>query len=285
MTAQDEASKIEGYLTATWAALEAKGATIPPEKNTTNLGAAVRSLPTGGGGGGGDFPQPDLSKLLDKGQLDNLQAIVAAGQATKYLKLGDQLLVKYGSYTMPFEIVGFDDAIVGNRTIKSINLLAYFTSDKTTVWASNTSAKYSESELRSYLIGDYQKTLDQDFVACLADTKSYFWSADYTTSFVDDKLFAPSASQLGISTPYNATFQNNTEGPTFLKFRNSTDEMRTRRAVNMTGTARGYWTRTRYSGTTKECIVVTSSGAPSSQSANLSSNGYVVSACNFVGKE
>lgn len=44
----DEASKIEGYLTAAWEALEAKGATIPAERNTVNLADAVRSLSGGG---------------------------------------------------------------------------------------------------------------------------------------------------------------------------------------------------------------------------------------------
>lgn len=41
---QDELTKIEQYLADAWAALEEKGATMPTEKNTANLGAAIRSL-------------------------------------------------------------------------------------------------------------------------------------------------------------------------------------------------------------------------------------------------
>lgn len=41
---QNELAKIEQYLTDAWSALETKGATMPGEKNTANLAAAIRSL-------------------------------------------------------------------------------------------------------------------------------------------------------------------------------------------------------------------------------------------------
>lgn len=47
--AQAELTKIEAYLTDAWDMLEMKGATMPADgnKNTANLPAAIRSIPTG----------------------------------------------------------------------------------------------------------------------------------------------------------------------------------------------------------------------------------------------
>ncbi len=230
-----------------------------------------------------DLFEPDLSQVPDAEQLANLKNIVAAGVASEYLTTGQTILVPYGSYTMPFEVVGFDPVeIEGGDTVPAINLLAKYTNETDSQWGANGSTKYSASTLRSS-ITTYQGKLNADFLACLAKTKVQTYSRDGSTDVVYDKLFAPSMAQLGVTdTSYNNASQAAVEGPAFTAYKGSDNAKRLKQAINATGTAQYYWTRSLYSGNSNNFGLVLTSGAPSYNS--YSSSYRVVVACNFIGQ-
>lgn len=225
---------------------------------------------------------PDLSKVLTKDDLDDIQAIVAAGAASEKFELGQELLVSYGTYTMPFEIVGFADVeIEGGETVHALNLLSKYTNETGSTWGANGSTKYSASTLRSS-IATYQGKLNADFVACLANTKTQTYSRDGSTDVVYDKLFAPSMTQLDVTdTNYNNASQAAVEGAAFTAYVGSGNAKRIKQAISATGTVESYWTRSLYSGNSNYFGFVQTSGAPNRNNYNLTAR--VVVACNFIG--
>lgn len=235
-----------------------------------------------------NFFEPDLSGVLDKTQLDNLQAIVGAGKASEYLSLGDELKVTYSSYTMPFEVVGFEDIVAGvdgtEKTVHAINLLAKYTNDLGCNWGANNSQPYQDSTLRSVIRNGYKNNLNNNFVECLAKTRVRTYSRDGTTNTVYDELFAPSMAQLGVTnTSYNNAQQSAVEGPAFTAYNGSDNTKRIKQAINATGIAQDYWTRSLYSSSSSGFGLVITSGAPTYNSYSISYR--VVAACNFIAKQ
>ena len=239
-----------------------------------------------GGGSDDTIFDPDLSGPLDDKQLENLKEIVKSGKASEYLDLGDELLVNYGSYVMPFEVVGFKDVEVeGGEKKHAINLLSKYTSEVGSAWRYGVGSEYSSCALRTSGISTYQGKLDSAFVNCLANTKVETYNRNGTIDVVYDKLFAPSMPQLGVTDmPYTNTSQNNIEGPAFAAYKNSTDATRIKYAINTISAEpfpQPYWTRTvsfvgnYYS----DCIL--SSGKP--EYAGDDFEYRVVVACNFIG--
>lgn len=228
-------------------------------------------------------PSIDISKVLDKDTLYDIQRVVKAGRASEYFNLGDELKVKYSSYTMPFEIVGFEDVEVeGGETKHAINLLAKYTSETTTAWGGSGSTKYSASTLRTHCTSTYQGKLNSDFVSCLANTRVQTYSRDGSTDVVYDKVFAPSMSQLGVTdTVYNTTQQDATEGPAFAAYKGATNSKRKKQAIDATNTAQNYWTRSVYSADSSGFGLISASGATTRGS--YSGSYRVVVACNLVG--
>lgn len=228
---------------------------------------------------------PDLSKVLTKQDLDDIQAIVAAGQASEKFQLGQTLLITYGSYTMPFEIVGFEDVVAqidgAEQTVHALNLLAKYTNETSSQWGDSGSTKYSASTLRSYMTTTYQSKLDANFVACLANTKEQTYSRDGSTDVVYDKIFAPSMAQLGVTdASHNTAQQAAVEGPVFTAYERAGNAKRVKNAVEATGSAKNYWTRSLYSDGPNYFGYVIPSGA-----LNYSYYGdtyRAVAACNFV---
>lgn len=270
------------YLADAYTALEEVGATMPKNKNFENLPSTVDTI------GAVPVTPPDLSQVLDEAALENLSNIVKQGKAQEYLNLGDQLKVNFNmpglSYVMPFEVVGFEDAeLEDGTTVPAVNLLAYYTSMGTTQWGAAGTTKYSESTLRSYYNGSYTSYLPTVFLACLAPTKVQTYSRSGATDIVYDKLFAPAMAQLGVTdTSYNNASQAAVEGPAFAAYQGSDNAKRLKQAINATGTAQNYWTRTLYSGNSNFFGLVYASGAPD---INFYYNSFrVVAACSFAGK-
>lgn len=261
---------------ACWDMIDEMGGDTSKPHNLQNMAEAILSIPT--------IFKPDLSKPLDKEQLDNLQRIVSAGRQAEFLNPGDTLLVNYGSYIMPFEIVGFEDIEVeGSETKSAINLLAKYTDEKGSLWASITNAKYSSSTLRAYIIDTYQGKLNADFVGTLAKTKTQTYSQDGSTDIVYDRLFAPSMSQLGVTDATATTAQQTTiEGPVFATYKGAASSKRIKQAINATSTAQYYWTRSWCTSTANTFGDILTSGAPSSSNGNITVRAVV--ACNLIGK-
>lgn len=227
--------------------------------------------------------KPDLSKVLTKEDLDDIQAIVAAGAASDKFNLGDELLVAYDTYTMPFEIVGFNDVeIEGGETVPAINLLAKYTAGPSSKWSTSAGTGYPASTLRSS-ITTYQGKLNADFLACLAKTKVQAYNYNDTTSIVYDKLFAPSMAQLGVTnTAYNNALQAAVEGPAFTAYQSANNAKRTKYVINATDYAGAYWTRSSYMGNASRRGCITTAG--SADDYSYSADHYVAVACNFIAK-
>lgn len=278
MTIATNLQRIIDAKAAIKAAIIEKGVEVPDDEKVDTYAGYIDQI-----GAAPDIFEPDLSQPLDKTQLDNLQNIVAAGKASEYLNLGDELLVPYGDYTMPFEVVGFEDVEVeGGETKPAINLLAKYTSETNSQWGASGDTIYSKSTLRTNIITTYQSKLTPEFVACLANTKTQTYSRDKSTDVVYDKLFAPSMAQLGVTdTSYNKAQQAAVEGPAFTAYKGSNNAKRIKQAINATGTVQYYWTRSLYSGG-DYFILVNTSGAPSLYGYSLSYR--VVVACNFIAK-
>lgn len=254
---------------------------------TQQLGIVAACFIAKSASGGGDNPpivEPDLSGPLDAAGLKNLQNIVAAGKASEYLKTGDEIKVSYSTYTMPFEIVGFEPVeIEGGKTVPAINLLAKYTNTTDIIWSSDINTIYSGSALRDYIIGeDYQGRFDSGFISCLANTKVQTYNRDGSVDVAYDKLFAPSMAEIGVTnTIYNSPSQAAVEGPAFVEYQRANDAMRIKRAINATSTAQYYWTRTLFLGKSGYCGYVGTSGYTSSDPPNTTAR--CLAACNFIG--
>ena len=235
-----------------------------------------------------DLFEPDLSQPLNEEQRANLKNIVAAGVASEYLSTGQTILVPYSTYTMPFEITGFNDVVAkisgAELTVHAINLLAKYTNETDSQWGASGNTKYSASTLRSTIIGSgYQGKFDPDFVACLADTKVQTYSRDGSTDVVYDKFFAPHMAQLGVTdAAYNNAQQAAVEGPVFAAYQGASNAKRVKQAINATSAAQTYWTSSLYSGNSSYFGFVQTSGAPNNLIYYDARR--VVAACNFIGQ-
>lgn len=261
-------------------AVEEMGGTLPTTKNWDNLPAAIDSIKA-------KTPifAPDLSKVLDKAQLDNLQNIVGQGKAQEYLNLGDELLVNYGSYTMPFEVVGFEPTVAQvnseDKTVYSVNLLAKYATETTTAWGESGGTPYSGSSLNNYYNETYIPLLDSDFVEALAVTKVATWNRSGSADYAYSKLYAPSMENLGVTdTAYNVPAQADTEGPVLGGYADSTNAKRIKYDIGNTTAARNYWTRSYY-GSSSAFGRIASSGAP--QSYGYANTFRAVAVCNLIG--
>lgn len=234
------------------------------------------------------YQLPDLSKPLDKNGLDNLSAIVKDGKASEYLNLGDELLVSYGTFTMPFEVVGFTDVTIQNNgmdeTVPAINLLSKYLSPTSSIWNSNPITQYASTTLQSYITNTMQTQFNNDFVECLGATKIQRWryysdSASYTSYL---KMYAPSATQLGATTSVGITAsQQADEGPIFTSYQGASNAKRIKYLLNNTSQAQNYWTSSRYINTTTDSFYIASTGSINSYDTNT--NFYVAVTCNFIG--
>lgn len=193
--------------------------------------------------------------------------------------------MSYDLYTMPFEIVGFEDVVSqtdgAEQTVHALNLLAKYTSEDATHWGDNGSTKYSASMLRSHITTTYQGKLDANFVACLANTKKQTYSRDGSTDVVYDKLFAPSMAQLGVTdASYNTAQQAAVEGPVFTAYQGAADAKRVKYAINVTTNVQYYWTSSLFSGSSNLFGIIHTVGKPTS--GIYSNNIRAVAACNLV---
>lgn len=208
------------------------------------------------------------------------------GTIQQHVALNDTINVSYGSYTMPFEVTGFEPTVCqidGEEvTCPALNLFfQYTTSDKLSYGISG-ATKYSESYLRGYINDTLMGQLDQDFVAHLASTKVQTYNRDGSTDVVYDKLFAPSMAQLGVTdTAYNNANQAAVEGPAFTTYQGSDDAKRIKQPINATGTAQRYWTRSLYLGNSEYFGDIQTTGKASATYYNYIYR--VVVACNFIG--
>lgn len=282
MTLATEVKSMYNHTKEVYDSLETLGATMPENKNLENLVATLNNVPV--------IPTvpdaPDLSQVLDKSALDDIQAIVAAGKASEKFNLGDELLVSYSTYTMSFEIVGFEDVEVeGGETVPAINLLARYTGNDIVVYGANATVNYSASTLRNHIITLYQNRLDSNFVACLANTKIQTYGFQGSTDTVYDKLFAPSMQNLGVTNTVNNTAaQAAIEGPMFPEYIGADNNKRIKYDLANTSIAQMYWTRTRYLGTDGEFQSINAAGEPYYYANHYNTTYRVVAACNLVGK-
>lgn len=279
MTIASNLQRIISAKAAIKAAIQEKGVEVPDTEKLDNYHTYIDQI-----GSSSELVVPDLSQPLDAQALSDLQDIVASGTASEVLELGQELLVPYGEYIMPFEIVGFEDVEVdGGETVHALNLLAKYVTENNSKWGAEGSTKYSASTLRTNIITTYQGKLDANFLACLANTKTQTYSRDDSTDVVYDKLFAPSMAQLGVTdTAYNNASQAAVEGPAFTAYNGSDNAKRLKQAINATGTGQNYWTRSLYSGSSNRFGGVNTSGALTREFYNVSYR--VVVACNLVGK-
>lgn len=277
MSYQTELDRIVAAKAAMRESIIAKGVEVPENAKLATYPQYIAEIANST-----DPEIPDLSQPLDEAGYNKLSNIVKAGLASEYLNLGDEILVPYDSYIMPFEIVGFDDVEVeGGEIVHAINLLAKYTSEVTSTWANNGSIRYSASTLHSS-VTTYQSKLDANFVACLANTKTQTYSRDGTTDTVYDKLFAPSMAQLGVTdTAYNNASQAAVEGPAFIAYQGATDNQRIKQDVSATDTPQRYWTRSFYSGNSTHFGLILTTGDPNYY--RYSTSYRVVVAGNFVG--
>lgn len=271
MAYQEELQQLVGAKESMRQSIIAKGVDVPESAKIEEYPEYIAQIT-------GDSSIPDLSKVLTKDDFEIIQNIIDAGKAREKFKLGDEFLVSYGSYTMPFEVVGFEDVEVeGGETKLAINLLAKYTSETASAWAINGSTTYSASVLRARVTTTYQNKLNSDFVACLADTKTQTYSRDGTTDIVYDKLFAPSTAQLGAT---GDDYHEEIEGPVFTAYQGVEDIKRAKSAVDGDGTPVLYWSRT-LSNFDKYCHNI----APSGRFGNSADGNTlpIVVACNFIG--
>lgn len=217
---------------------------------------------------------------------DEIEQWIDNGTIQDHVAINDTINISYSTYTMPFEVTGFEPTacqIDGEEVIRpALNLFFYYTTPVTVSYGTSGTVKYSQSSLRYYINNTLMDDLDQDFVAHLASTKVQTYSRDGSIDVVYDKLFAPSMTQLGVTdTSYNDASQAAVEGPAFTAYQGSDNAKRLKQAINATGTAQNYWTRSLYSGLSSLFGCVYTSGAPN---GSLYSNSYrVVVACNFIG--
>lgn len=233
----------------------------------------------------GAITPPDLSKVLDKEALENIQKIVAQRQQAEYFNLGDEFLVPYGETTMPMRVVGFADATVQKDgedvVVPAIQMEMKYCAAGSSDWATSGKVNYSASKLKTYIDGQVQTKFSSDFLACLGETRVQFCTRNGDTDVSYCKLFAPSMAELGVTdTAHNNVIQAAVEGPAFQYYQGAKDAKRIKQEVNATGTARSYWTRSLYSGTSNLFSYVYLSGAPDYDSCYSAYR--VAAACNFI---
>lgn len=280
MSTANEILEMRGYLQDAWDAVGEYGVDTSPTHNIENLVTAVESI------GEGALPMPDLSQPLDATGISQLQSIVGSGKASEYLSLGDELLVPYGDYTMPFEVVGFESVVCQvdgvEKNIWAVQLLAKYATGGGYPWGASGNTKYSDSNLRSTIQSLQGQYYSASFVGSLGNTKVQTYSRDGKTDIVYDKLFVPSMEQLGVTdATYNTSSQAVIEGPAFTAYQDATNAKRVRQAISDTGTAQSYWTRSLYSFNFNLFGLVQASGAPSDHYYYDSCR--VVVACNMIG--
>lgn len=226
---------------------------------------------------------------VDKNNVDlaNLSKIVQQGVARDYLALGDELVIPYNGATMPMRVVGFKNATVKQNgadvSVPAIQMEMKYCAAGTTDWATSGSVNYSASKLKSYIEGQVQTKFAADFLACLGETRVQFCTRSNGTDVSYCKLFAPSMAELGVTnTSYNTAQQASIEGPAFEYYQGAGDAKRIKQAIDATGTAQNYWTRSLYAGSSYNFGYVQTSGAPSYNDCYDATR--VVAACNFIGK-
>lgn len=233
-----------------------------------------------------DLFEPDLTQVLNEEQYINLSNIVKAGVANEYLKLGDELLIAYDNTTMPMRVIGFADATVkrGDEdvSVPAIQMEMKYGAVGTTDWATSGSVNYSASKLKAYIEGQVQTKFAADFLACLGETRVQFCTRSNTADVSYCKLFAPSMAELGVTNAsYNTAQQASIEGPAFEYYQGATDAKRVKQAIDATGVAQNYWTRSIYSGGSSYFGYIFTSGAPNSNRYAYAIR--AVAACNFIG--
>lgn len=266
------------------AAIIDKGVEVPDTEKLDAYYSYIDQI----GGESNNFFEPDLSQPLDQAQLDNLQNIVSAGKASEYLNLGDELLVNYGKYVMPFEVVGFEDVEVeGGATKPAINLLAKYTDETGSARTSGEGLAYADMQLQTYITTTYQNKLDANFVACLAQTKTQMYKRDGSVDVAYSKLFAPSMENLGVTdTACNTVQQAAVEGPAFTAYQSSTNDTRKKHSINAnlpTDAFYAYWTRSLCPSKSNNYGAISVAGVPVGN--GLFTTLRVVVACNFIGKD
>lgn len=282
MSIQEQLNRIQEAKTAIRQTIISKGVEVPETAKINEYSDYIAQIT-----GGSAIPDvPDLTKELTAWDLVDIKAIVAAGVADQKFELGQTLLVRHTIRTMPFEIVGFNDIVAQvngeEKTVHALNLLAGYTCYTTSRWASNSSTKYSESTLRSTIVGKASAEFYPYFLDFLANTKVQTYSQDGTTDIVYDKFFAPSMEELGVTdTEFNTTDQVAVEGPVFTAYQDADNTKRIRNAINSINTAQVYWTRSAYVGYSLGYGEITTRGA-----AFYGSNTAVTPillACNLIG--
>lgn len=285
MSYQEELQRLVGAKESMRQSIVAKGVDVPETAKIETYPEYIAQIT-----GGGSVPDaPDLSQVLTKQDLDDIQAIVKAGKASEKLSLGDKLLVGFGAgspqpYTMPFEIVGFDDVVIQDengedKTTHAINLLAGYAVGPGTTFGTS-GYPYSESALRNFINSTYTSQVNSDFLACLGNTKVQSLDSGKTLTVVYDKLFAPSSVQIGVTdSSFITNDQISSEGPIFPLFDTSDSTVRVRNGLSG-GAARDYWTRSLSVAGTQPVYIQTS-GQPAN--GFFFNNYWVVAACNFIG--
>lgn len=244
MSIQEQLSRIQEAKTAIRQTIISKGVEVPESAKINEYSDYIAQIATGG-----TLPDtPDLTKQLTVWDLADIKAIVAAGVAEQRFELGQTLLVKYDIYTMPFEIVGFNDVTAQidgeEKMVHALNLLAQYAGTGNMAWSSSANTPYSTSTLRENIVGNESYKLDSYFLDCLANTKVQTYNQDGSTDTVYDKLFAPSIAQLGATNPtYYTAEQAAVEGPAFTTYQDADDAKRVKYAVNSVSARRAYWTR------------------------------------------
>lgn len=281
MSIQEQLSRIQEAKTAIRQTIISKGVEVPEAAKINEYADYIAQITAGQ-----VIPDtPDLTKELTAWDLVDIKAIVAAGIADQRFELGQTLLVKHGKYTMPFEIVGFNDVTAqidgAEKTVHALNLLSQYACVDSTRYA-NTMVPYSESTLRQTMV-NLNNNFDSYFLDCLANTKVQTYNQDGSTDTVYDKLFAPSMTQLGITdATYNTAEQAAVEGPVFTTYQDADDAKRVKYAVNAVSTARTYWTRSLFLSLVNNYAAISTNGFATGL-GSYSGMAYPVLACNLIG--
>lgn len=265
-------------------AIAYNGSIISAVPSNTSVGILPACFIAKSNSGGGDIFDPVDPDNVD---LDNLSNIVKAGKASEYLNLGDELSIAYDTTIMPMRVVGFADATVRQNgadvTIPAIQMEMKDCAAGTTKWSSSNGVSYSASALKSYIEEQIQPKFSDDFLACLGETKVQFCTTKNDADVSYNKLFAPSMAELGVTdTTYNTAQQNSIEGPVFQYYEGTNDTKRIKQAIDATGTAQNYWTRSLYGGTGYSFGRIYIKGSPNFDSYYQSR--YTAAVCNFIGK-
>lgn len=279
MTIASNLQRIIDAKAAIRTAIQEKGVAVPDDEKLDAYHEYIDQISTGGG----IYP-PDLSKVLTAEDFDNIQNIIDAGKVSEYFNLGDVLKVTFGSLVMPFEVVGWEDVkIEGGQTVPALNLLMNCCSNGSEQYVSaSLGIPYSQSGLRSAIIGAViQGSCDPEFVSRLATTEVQTYAYGNKTDTVYDKMFAPSAAQLGAT---SGDAYHPQDGHPFSSYQNATNTQRIRYwlSVRPTDAPQAYWTRSFWGSFQSKYTAVDAQGSFSGN-ANSYYNA-MVAACNLIGK-